>query len=159
MILILNLNFPNLKGFRSFPTAYYETPFWFAYKQNNYCSYKKPTYLTQIEMINNFMNRMTEPQNIQTPYFALRFHNFYVHDHFSLPQNYDKLFANFLKKHESNLSGTMLIVMSDHGHRLVQYYQTNEGQKEHANPFLSIKVPKNLEHTQFYQNFESNRNK
>ena len=100
--------------------------------------------MTQLNIINDFLNRMSESQNIETPYFALKHHNLYFHNEFSLPNNYDKLFYKLLKDHEPHFEDTLLVVMSDHGHRLSSYAQTREGQKEQSNPFLSIKLPSKL---------------
>ena len=159
-MLVNNYSDLLIKGFRSLPTSYYQVPLWFAHPRNSYCVYKKPAYLINLEQIEYFFNRMNEPQNKQIPYFAAKFHNLYFHDDFSLPENYDKMLRETLKKFESKLKDTMLVLISDHGHRLTSYYfHTNEGKKEHINPFLSIKLPEKLIDTEFYENFASNKDK
>lgn len=103
---------------------------------------------------------MNEPQNSNVPYFAAKFHNLYFHDYFSLPENYDMRLKETLEKFEPNFQkDTMLVLMSDHGHRLNRYSQTIEGQNEHSNPFLSIKIPNQFKNTKFLDNFISNKDK
>lgn len=115
--------------------------------------------MINLEQIEYFISRMNEPQNKEIPYFAAKFHNLYFHNDFSLPDNYDKMLKLTLEKFESNFEDTMLVLMSDHGHRLTPYVWSNEGKLEHHNPFLSIKLPNKFENTKFYENFESNKNK
>lgn len=102
---------------------------------------------------------MNEPQNSHIPYFAAKFHNLYFHDYFSLPENYDKILKETLGKFESKFNDTMLVLMSDHGHRLTPYAYRKEGQEELTNPFLSIKIPNKLANTKFHDSFVSNKNK
>lgn len=102
---------------------------------------------------------MNEPQNSNIPYFAVKYHNLYYHEIFSIPENYDKMLRETLEKFESNFKDTMLVLISDHGHRYPPYAHTDKGLKEYLNPFLSIKLPNKFENTKFYDNFKSNRDK
>lgn len=102
---------------------------------------------------------MNEPQNSQIPYFAIKFHNLYFHDIFTIPENYDKMLKKTLEKFEPNFNDTMLVLISDHGHRFMPYAQSDKGLAEFTNPFLSVKLPCKFINTTFLDNFKSNTNK
>ena len=155
------------KGFKYFPVSYYNSPFWFKYRSllNNsapFCLGKTPTYEVGLEQIDTFVRRMNESPNQATPYFSFNFFNYYTHDNFAVPPNLDLSLKKTLERLENDklLDNTMLFVMSDHGNRLNYYYSyTDEGKVEHAEPFLSVKLPSRFENTIFKKNFLNNRNR
>ena len=154
-------------GFKHFPVSYYNSPFWFKYQSllNNsapFCLGKTPTYEVGLEQIDTFVRRMNESPNQATPYFSFNFFNYYTHDNFAVPPNLDLSLKKTLERLENDklLDNTMLFVMSDHGNRLSYYYSyTDEGKVEHAEPFLSVKLPSRFENTIFKKNFLNNRNR
>ena len=102
---------------------------------------------------------MNEPQNRNIPYFAYKSICSYSHEYGNFPENFDKLFKEILIEYESKFEDTMLVLMGDHGYRIGGYYNSNNGQSEHKNPFLSIKLPKSLENTEFHENMAQNKKK
>lgn len=102
---------------------------------------------------------MNEPQNRNLPFIGYKLFCSYVHEYAMFPENFDRLLKQLLKKYESSFENTMLFIMGDHGFRTGEYYNTEYGQKDHKSPFLSIKLPKKLEKTEFYKNLALNRNK
>ena len=100
--------------------------------------------------------------NSKLPYFFFNFLTEYTHDDFVIPPYIDKYFRDMLERFEMNgyLDNTLLIVVSDHGSRLVPYaYQTEAGNLEKNLPFISMRLPKKLWGTSYHQNAKSNRNR
>ena len=100
--------------------------------------------------------------NKKLPYFSFNFLKYYTHDYLVAPGGFDAELTDLLWQFEKKnyLDKTLLIVMSDHGNRLSQYgFYTEPGRIERSMPFMSIRLPKKLQNTQFHSNIKSNKNK
>ena len=124
-------------GFKYFPTSYYTTQFWYKYYKllnGFYCynnqQFKKPSYMTALEKIKEFVLNFNATHNQKEAYFSFNFINFYTHDNLVIPNGYDLMLKN-----------------------------TQEGKIEFTQPFLVIKLPKQLEETSFATNFFNNKHK
>lgn len=85
-----------------------------------------------------------------------------MHDSLYLPEHFDRELKETLVEFENKgfLDNTLLILTSDHGHRLSKYYyETDYGQIELSSPLLNMRLPKKLRNSAFYQNAYENRNK
>ena len=98
----------------------------------------------------------------RAPYFSFNFLTEMTHSHLAIPNNLDLQLKNFLNRIYSNgyLDNTMLLLLSDHGNRLNYFAYATEGGKLEKNlPFLSIKIPRKMENSQFFQNLKDNKKK
>jgi hypothetical protein len=100
--------------------------------------------------------------NKQIPYFGFHFMKYFTHDFFTFPSEYDERLKETLETNEKKgyFDNTLFIMMSDHGSRVTGYsFVTDQGRTERTLPFLSIRLPKRLRHTNYEQNLISNKNK
>ena len=153
-------------GFKYHPTGLYNRAYNLQYYKirsgPDKCHHTKPSYLTWLNQIEQFVTQMNTDTNRKIPYFAFNFLTEYTHDYFTIPKEFDQrlseMFMNFEKK--GFMDNTMVIVMGDHGNRIVSYsYSTEMGILERYRPFLSIRLPKAFENTKFLNNIQENQNK
>ena len=152
------------KGFHYWPTTIYDRPYWTKYYNirngPDKCHYKKPTFLTWLDKIENFVKRMSATKRV--PYFSFNFLTEMTHMHLATPKSLDVYMRDMLIRlsQEGYLDDTMLVVMSDHGNRLNYYaYATEPGKLERYLPFLSVKLPKKMRDSTFAASLRGNKNK
>jgi len=148
-------------GFKYMPTHFYAQPYWFKYHKiktgPHLCHNKQPTYSTSLDQIKLLVDGLEE-----TSYFSFNFLKYYTHNYLSVPRGFDLKFKQMLNEFENNgqLKKTMLLIMGDHGNRLTSYFtDTNYGEIEHRNPFLSIRLPESLWSSFYFKNMFENQNK
>ena len=152
-------------GFRGLPTSLYLRPYWLKYYENHkkrYCKNGIPTYETFFDSIDNFIERMNKiKENKELPYFSLNFISEYTHENFAIPPNLDYKLKEMLEKYENEgyLENTLLIIFSDHGARLHTFTYTDIGLSEMHWPFLSVRLPKVMWNTDYFNIADQNRNK
>ncbi|CAF0827923.1 unnamed protein product [Brachionus calyciflorus] len=149
------------KGFRYWPTGMYGRPFWTKYYETrsgpDKCHFNYPTYMTWFDFIKNFLQSVQTSQN-KSPFFSFNFLTEYTHNYFAIPKKLDEDLKDFISN--LDLENTLLIIFSDHGNRLKFYsYATEMGKLEKHLPFLSIRVPKKMTRTKYYNNLKLNTNK
>ncbi len=126
------------------------------------CHYKKPTYVTWLEQIEQFVNKMNTPPNIDTPYFSFTFISEYTHDSIATPPGFDQRLRDLLSTFENKgyLDDTLLIVYGDHGNRLSAYsIYTKIGRFERKQQFVGMRLPSRFKNTPYLRNLEGNRDK
>lgn len=154
------------KGFRYWPTCLYGRGFWLKYYETrsgpDKCHFNEPTYITWLSQIENFVKSMNLKQNKHIPYFSFNFLTEYTHNFLAIPPELDSELSDMLKRLESegHLDKTLLIFFSDHGNRLKFFaYATELGKLERYLPFLSVKLPKKMVNTRYFENVKMNRDK
>lgn len=155
-------------GFRFYPAHYYSHPFWFKYdaacerhNASKLCLNNEPTYTKSLAKIKYLIEQMNE-KNKNTPYFSFNFLKYYTHDYLVTPAGFDAELTDLVRKFEQKgyLDNTLLILFSDHGSRLTHYgFYTEPGRVERSMPFLTIRLPKQLENTEFEFNLKQNCDK
>ena len=154
-------------GFRYYPTSLYSRAFWVKfYKIRTHpsptrCHYARPSFLKFFDTIEHFLENMNHDVNSNTPYFAFNWLTEYTHNHMALPLNFDILLTEFLKKLESKgyFDKTLLLFLTDHGNKLIDFAKTESGRHERLLPFLSVKLPKSLIGTSLHTNVINNKDK
>ena len=172
-ITTFNEDMPNIgtfnfmrDGFRYFPTHVYGQSYWCQHykirsNKRGFCHYKRPSYSYWLEPIEMFVEQMNLVHNINVPYFSFNWFTEYTHDYFAIPPDFDVAIRDLLIKFQSKgyLDNTMLIVMTDHGNKLVSYASTDSGKKERSLPFFSLKLPNNLANSKYHKNLLNNKDK
>ncbi|GBM30034.1 hypothetical protein AVEN_165603-1 [Araneus ventricosus] len=111
------------KGFRRPPTDHYLRPFWLALEEStllkfssHMCYGSQPKHILQMEYVREFVSKYHASKR---PYFAFSFLAELSHEYLSRVASADGQFEEFFQfLHEGeHLQNTVLIVMSDHGHR------------------------------------------
>lgn len=129
-------------GFTRSPTNHYLRPFWLAVGKSMLsksssllCYGDKPRYQLQLDYIKYFLRKKRAH-----PYFAFSFLVEISHEYQEYVGAADRDFVEVLKLlREQVLSGqTILIVLSDHGHRFDPIRRTPQGHIEERLPFLAI---------------------
>ena len=154
-------------GFRYHPTSLYVRPLWVEFykiRTHHYpakCHYKRPLYMHWLDHLETFLEKMSLNTNKNTPYFYYNWMSEYTHNDMAIPPNFDLNLAKFLKRLERKgyLDNTLLIFMTDHGNKMIDYASTESGRHERLLPMVSIKLPKKLKGTSFHQNAVSNKDK
>ncbi|XP_064086260.1 uncharacterized protein LOC135201342 isoform X1 [Macrobrachium nipponense] len=133
-----------LRGFDAPPTDHYMRPFFVKtypeYKSHpNLCFRATPRHKVFFDYILNFMDEYKNH-----PKFGFAFHAELSHDDYNLisvadQDLYDLLFTLHKGGH---LNSTILVLMSDHGHRFATIRGTQQGKQEERLPFMSIALPK-----------------
>ena len=154
------------KGFRFYPTHLYGRGYWTKYYKirtgPKQCHYKYHTFLTFFNFLDSFIQQMNSDINKDLGYFSFNYLNEYTHDDMYLPQELDISLRDLIAEYESKgyLDNTFFMVYGDHGVRLKSYgYSTDQGKIEKNNPFVSIRLPKVLRTTRYFQNALNNKNK
>ena len=153
-------------GFRYWPAGLYNRAFNLQYYSTrsgpDKCHFAKPSYATWLQQIELFVEQMHTTANRHTPFFSFNFLTETTHNYLAIPADFDRLLASLLKKLQEKgiLDNTLLIVMGDHGNRILRYsYATEMGKLERYRPFLSVKLPKRLIQTRHWTNLKSNTNR
>ncbi|OQR72076.1 hypothetical protein BIW11_10599 [Tropilaelaps mercedesae] len=129
-------------GFSRPPTHHYLRPFWLAIEYSMLsktssllCYGAKPKYQLQLDYIKYFLRKKRT-----NPYFAFSFLVEISHEYQEYVGAADRDFVEVLKLLKGEvLSGrTLLIVLSDHGHRFDSIRRTRQGHIEERLPFVAI---------------------
>lgn len=152
-------------GFRYWPAGLYNRAFNLQYYATrsgpDKCHHAKPSYATWLQQIELFLDRMNSSINQNTPFFSFNFLTEMTHNYLAVPGDFDRLLVSLLKKLQTSgvLDNTLLIIMGDHGNRILKYsYATEMGKLERYRPFLSIKLPARLAGTRHFSHLVSNKN-
>ena len=149
-----------LKGFMEQPTDHYMRTFYLA-AAPYFRSYKKFC-VGSIPRHMVMLNYMKEIFNVykQQPKFLFGFHGELSHDSYNDIGVVDEDLRNWLRDlHEfGHLNNTVLILMSDHGHRFAEIRNTLQGKQEERLPFFSFTFPPWFKevHPAAYANFLHN---
>ncbi len=143
-------------GFRKSPTDYYLKPFWLAAynslsstpnEQNsnlNPCYYDKLYHHLSFDWLRNFQKIYDKNDGPNT--FGILKSNEMSHDYlerlFWIDNDLNAMIKDLLT--ETFLKNTLMILMSDHGHRFHSIRHTFNGKVEEKLPFFSMMVPQIL---------------
>ncbi len=87
-------------------------------------------------------------------------HGIVTHDSINTVALLDEDLVEHLEFFQKNnfLNNTLLIFMSDHGHRFVQFRETQQGQMEERMPFFSFSAPEwfRKQHANAWENLKAN---
>lgn len=152
-----------LKGFNEMPTDHYMRTFYVEVDKElknhpKLCLGNKPRHQAMLQWLYQFYKVYSD-----IPKFAFCFHGELSHDDYNLVGYADTDLQNFLKSlHEEGiLNNTLLMLMSDHGHRFASIRETQQGKQEERLPFFAIAVPSWLEskYPAAVQNLRTNGNR
>lgn len=126
-----------------------------------YCHNHIPDHKRFLDVIKNLVEIMENRVNENVPYFSFNFMDHYTHDYLTIPDSYDFYLRDLIKGLEDRgyLDNTLFILFSDHGNRMTSYSDTDFGVLEKTNPFVSLRLPKALRDTEYYQNARHNTRK
>ncbi|XP_043526689.1 uncharacterized protein LOC122537526 [Frieseomelitta varia] len=132
-----------LKGFKKQPTDHYMRTFYLAAAPyfryyNKFCIGSIPRHMVMLNYIKEIFNVYKHQ-----PKFLFGFHGELSHDSYNDIGVVDEDLYNWLKDlHEfGHLNNTVLILMSDHGHRFAKIRNTLQGKQEERLPFFSFIFP------------------
>ncbi|XP_015439519.1 PREDICTED: uncharacterized protein LOC107194414 [Dufourea novaeangliae] len=132
-----------LKGFKEQPTDHYMRTFYVAASPyfryyNRLCIGSIPRHMVMLNYIKEIFNVYKHQ-----PKFLFGFHGELSHDSYNDIGVVDKDLHNWIKDlHELGyLNNTVLILMSDHGHRFAEIRNTLQGKQEERLPFFSFIFP------------------
>ncbi|XP_071512976.1 uncharacterized protein [Panulirus ornatus] len=138
-----------LRGFDSPPTDHYMRPFFVSvypeYKNHpKLCLQATPRHKVFFNYVRDFMDEYKK-----FPKFAFAFHAELSHDDYNLVSVADHDLLEFLTtvRDEGHLNNTIVILMSDHGHRFTAIRGTQQGKQEERLPFMSIVLPNTFKTT------------
>ncbi|XP_013790890.1 uncharacterized protein LOC106474743 [Limulus polyphemus] len=149
-----------LKGFDEQPTDHYMRSFFLeaskvASHHKKYCLGHKSHHVIMLNWLHQFFDVYPE-----VPKFAFGFHGEISHDDFNLVGTADDDILGFLKDlhHSSILNNTLLILMSDHGHRFAEIRKSQQGKLEERLPFFSLVLPPwfSTKYPKLYRNLQTN---
>ncbi|KAG8232427.1 hypothetical protein J437_LFUL012858 [Ladona fulva] len=132
-----------LKGFNDPPTDHYMRTYFVA-ASPEYGGYKKfcmgsiPRHKIMINYARDFFDVYRDK-----PKFLFSFHSELSHDSYNMIGAADKDLKAFLEGLQSSghLNNTLLIMMSDHGHRFTEIRDTQQGKQEERLPMFSFVFP------------------
>lgn len=132
-----------LKGFNEVPTDHYMRPFYLEAEQDysrfkKYCIGSIPRHKIMLDQMKH-MYRVYKDR----PKFMFGFHGELSHDSYNLIGAADNDLKEWLEwfKSEGHLNNTLLILMSDHGHRFAEVRNTQQGKLEERLPWFSFILP------------------
>lgn len=132
-----------LKGFNKQPTDHYMRTFYLAATPyfryyNKFCIGGIPRHMVMLNYIKEIFNVYKHQ-----PKFVFGFHGELSHDSYNDIGMVDEDFYNWIKDlHEfGHLNNTVLIIMSDHGHRFAEIRNTLQGKQEERLPYFSFVFP------------------
>ncbi|VDO97886.1 unnamed protein product [Soboliphyme baturini] len=135
-----------MKGFKKQPTDHYQRTFYIAEearnnKSNPYCIGNEPHHKVHFAYFQDFVTSYLTDKDLRV--FAFSFHSILSHDSFDYIEFADDDTVQLLKFLRDNgyLENTILMFMSDHGQRMADYRQTEQGKVEERLPFFSIYLP------------------
>ncbi|GFV65486.1 uncharacterized protein TNCV_1737231 [Trichonephila clavipes] len=142
------------KGFHRPPTDHYLRPFWLALEEStllkfssHMCYGSLPKHLLQMDYVRQFISKYHAANR---PYFGFSFLAELSHEYLSRVASADDQLEEFFKylNELGVLRNTVLIVMSDHGHRFDAIRATQVGHVEERMPFFAIHIPKTISSSQ-----------
>lgn len=134
-----------LNGFRDKPTDHYMRPFQLRAEKDHslhhkYCLGSQP----KIDILTRYVDQFFAAYPPDVTKFAFAFHSEYSHgvvEELSLAD--EPITQWFTRLNESGiLNDTVVMIMSDHGHRFSKSRATLQGKYEERMPFFSIVLPK-----------------
>ncbi|KAK9504055.1 hypothetical protein O3M35_010490 [Rhynocoris fuscipes] len=132
-----------LKGFDAVPTDHYMRPYFIDIeselsKHKKYCVGALPRHKIMLEYAKHIYR--VYPNR---PKFIFGFHGEISHDSYNLVGAADNDLRDWLEwfKLNGHLNNTLLIIMSDHGHRFADIRNTQQGKLEERLPWFSFVVP------------------
>lgn len=152
-----------LKGFDDLPTDHYMRNFYVEIdkvlrKHPYLCLGSTPRHQLMLQWIRQFFDVYYD-----IPKFIFGFHGELSHDDYNLIGYADEDIYNFIKdlNEDGILNNTLLILMSDHGHRFASIRETQQGKLEERLPFFSIVVPPWFQHVypNYFYNLKANADK
>ncbi|KAI1280284.1 hypothetical protein HDE_13899 [Halotydeus destructor] len=133
-----------LNGFKDEPTDHYMRPFHLVAESEHK---RHPTFclgsVPKINVLTNYLQDTFTVYPEEVPKFVFGFHSEYSHGVFEELVLADEPVTTWLKQLKTSgiLDDTILIVMSDHGHRFSYTRGTLQGKYEERLPFFSVVVP------------------
>ncbi|XP_024890478.1 uncharacterized protein LOC112466554 [Temnothorax curvispinosus] len=149
-----------LKGFDKQPTHHYMRTYYLAASPyfktyNKFCIAGTPRHMVMMNYIKTIFNTYKNQ-----PKFAFGFHGELSHDSYNDIGAVDDDLYSWVKDlyDLGHLNNTILILMSDHGHRFADIRNTLQGKQEERLPFFSFIFPPWFKqaHPQAYANFVYN---
>ncbi|XP_042204483.1 uncharacterized protein LOC121854141 isoform X2 [Homarus americanus] len=138
-----------LRGFDSPPTDHYMRPFYVTtypefHNHPKLCLKATPRHKVFFNYVYDFMNEYKKD-----PKFAFAFHGELSHDDYNLVSVADQDLVEMLTSlwNDGHLNNTILVLMSDHGHRFTTIRGTQQGKQEERLPFMSFYLPPALKTT------------
>lgn len=132
-----------LKGFDKVPTDHYMRPFFVEAepdysRHNKYCLGSLPRHKIMLDYAKHMYRVYSE-----RPKFIFGFHGEISHDSYNLVGAADDDLMEWLDwfKTEGHLNNTLLVLMSDHGHRFAEIRNTQQGKLEERLPWFSLIFP------------------
>ncbi|GIX73717.1 uncharacterized protein CEXT_20841 [Caerostris extrusa] len=136
-----------LKGFDELPTDHYMRSFYIEMEKvmkehPKLCLGNTPRHKVMLDWLRHFYDVYSD-----VPKFAFGFHGELSHDDYNLVGYADSDLERFLKalKESGILNNTLLIMLSDHGHRFASIREMQQGKQEERLPFFAVVVPPWLE--------------
>ncbi|GFT83877.1 uncharacterized protein NPIL_74251 [Nephila pilipes] len=136
-----------LKGFSELPTDHYMRSFYVEAEKvlrehPKLCLGNKPRHAVMLDWLRQFYEVYSD-----VPKFAFGFHGELSHDDYNMVGYADSDLEKFLKGlHDDGiLNNTLLIMLSDHGHRFSSIREMQQGKQEERLPFFAVVVPPWLE--------------
>lgn len=152
-----------LKGFKDQPTDHSMRTFFLKLSKviENHpklCIGNKPRHTVMLDWMRQFYDVYPD-----VPKFAFCFNSELSHDDYNYIGYADPDIESFLRHiHDSGiLNNTLLIVMSDHGHRFAPIRSSQQGKQEERMPFFSFVLPPWMEekYPHLVQNLKINQNR
>ncbi|CAI2354371.1 unnamed protein product [Caenorhabditis sp. 36 PRJEB53466] len=132
-----------LLGFLSQPTDHYLRPFWISSfwslvsrRSAASCYDAKPQHRLQLEYLDKFLEKYENKRK-----FAFWWSQDMSHGFLNLIGRTDDDFEEFFKRNEKRLADSIVVVLSDHGHRYDKIRETVIGRIESRMPFHAIRIP------------------
>lgn len=149
-----------LKGFKEQPTHHYMRTFYLAAEKyfssyNKFCMGGVPRHTVMLNYIKTIFDTYKDE-----PKFVFGFHGELSHDSYNDIGAADQDLYLWVKQLQDSghLNNTVLILMSDHGHRFAEIRNTLQGKQEERLPFFSFTFPPWFKkvHPLAYENFVHN---
>uniref|UniRef100_T1IUT3 DUF229 domain-containing protein n=1 Tax=Strigamia maritima TaxID=126957 RepID=T1IUT3_STRMM len=132
-----------LMGFNEQPTDHYMRTFYLSaieeYSQHlEYCLRATPRHKVMMNWMKEFFTMYADK-----PKFAFSFHSELSHDNLNKVGSADDDLHQmiYFLQSQGHLNTTLLIIMSDHGHRFSQVRETQQGKQEERLPFFAFVFP------------------
>lgn len=152
-----------LKGFKTVPTDHYMRTYYVDAVEDfgnhkPYCMAGTPRHKIMLDYARHIFT--VYPNK---PKFVFGFHGELSHDSYNLIGAADDDLTEWIQWFEDKgyLNNTVLILMSDHGHRFASVRKTQQGKLEERLPFFSFRFPSwfQRKYREAYENFEKNANR
>ncbi|GFS53414.1 uncharacterized protein NPIL_44221 [Nephila pilipes] len=152
-----------LKGFKNQPTDHSMRTFFLQLNEiirnlPKLCLGNKPRHTLMLDWMRQFYDVYPD-----VPKFAFCFNSELSHDDYNYVGYADPDIESFLRHLQESgiLNSTLLIIMSDHGHRFARIRSSQQGKQEERMPFFSFVLPPWMEEKYPYlvQNLKINQNR